>query len=64
MKGNMALRGAGDEDRQQWVSLEGRQLALVELPSKRLPVLLPIANKFAAAVAAALPGRYVVIDPS
>lgn len=40
-------------------NLSGRQLAILELPTNRLPLLRPMFPRIAAAVDAITPGRYV-----
>ncbi len=44
-------------------NLSGRSLAIVELPTNRLPMLMPLFEKIASAVEAARPGAYIEIAP-
>ncbi|MFZ4766494.1 MAG: hypothetical protein ACOYMN_16200 [Roseimicrobium sp.] len=43
-------------------NLMGRTLAIVELPTNRLPHLLPHFERISAAVTTAAPGSYTVLD--
>ncbi len=42
-------------------NLAGRTLAIVELPTNRLPLLLPMFGRVAAVVESATPGAYIVM---
>jgi len=41
--------------------INGRNIAIVELPTNRWPLLLPLATRIAEAVDSAKPGEYIVI---
>ena len=41
--------------------IDGRNIAIVELPTNRWPLLLPLATRIAEAVDSAKPGEYIVI---
>ena len=43
-------------------NLAGRSLAIVELPTNRLPILRTMTSEIVAAVTGALPGSYIQVD--
>ena len=50
-----------DKNMRYQQNLGGRHIAIVELPTNRWPLLVPLAPRVEAAVASARPGEYIVV---
>jgi hypothetical protein len=51
-----------DKNMRYQQNMDGRKIAIVELPTNRWPLLLPLAASVAEAVSNAQPGEYIVIE--
>ena len=43
-------------------NMDSRQIAIIELPTNRWPLLLPLAPRVAEVVQNAQPGEYIIVD--
>lgn len=51
-----------DKNMRYQQNMDGRQIAVIELPTNRWPLLLPLAHRVAEAVQNAQPGEYIIVD--
>lgn len=58
LEGNHDVFVTGDKNLRYQQNLTGRKLAIVELPTNRLPLLVAMSNAIVSAVNAATPGGY------
>lgn len=61
LEGNQDVFVTADKNLRYQQNLKGRNLAIVELPTNRLPILKTIAAEIASAVRSATPGSYVQV---
>jgi hypothetical protein len=64
LEGNFDVFVTSDKNLRYQQNLSGRSLAIVELPTNRLPLLQPRFAEIAAAVTTAAPGSYVEFPES
>ena len=62
LEGNHDVLVTADKNLRYQQNLAGRVLAIVELPTNRLPVLKTIAARIESAVTSATPGSYVQVS--
>ena len=43
-------------------NMDGRRITIIELPTNRWPLLLPLAPRVAEVVQNAQPGEYIIVD--
>jgi predicted nuclease of predicted toxin-antitoxin system len=60
--GNFDVLVLADKNLRYQQNLSQRQIAFVELPTNRWPLLVPLAPRIVAAVSAALPGGYTILE--
>jgi hypothetical protein len=53
-----------DKNMRYQQDMDGRHIAIIELPTNRWPLLLPLAPRIAEVLGSARPGEYIVIDPN
>ncbi len=62
LEGNHDVFVTADKNLRYQQNIRGRSLAIVELPTNRLPVLKTIAAEIEAAVTSATPGSYIQVS--
>lgn len=63
LEGNHDVFVTADKNIRYQQNLTGRTLAIVELPTNRLPLLKAVTTEVVTAVLAATPGSYTVVAP-
>ena len=53
-----------DKNMRYQQDIDGRHIAIIELPTNRWPLLLPLAPRIAEVLGSVRPGEYIVIDPN
>jgi hypothetical protein len=61
LEGNYDVFVTADRNLRYQQNLAGRRLAIVELPTNRLPVLMTMTTEIASAVSSATPGSYTQV---
>lgn len=51
-----------DKNMRYQQNMDGRRIAIIELPTNRWPILLPLATRIAQAVQKAQSGEYIIIE--
>jgi hypothetical protein len=53
-----------DKNMRYQQNLDGRRIAIIELPTNRWPLLLPLAPRIAEVVRNARAGEYIIVEPT